>query len=329
MKAYWFEKAGEAADVLQSGEMPQAEPGPDEVTVRMICSAVNPTDVKRRETGRELGRFDRIIPNNDGSGIIEAVGVNVDPARIGGRVWIFGAQAMRPHGTAAEYCTLPARLARPLSDNQSFADGACLGVPAVTASHGIFADGPMEGKTILITGGSGRVGRYAVQMAHLAGATVIATAGTAEKVAEIKDLGADHALNYKSDNIVHAVKEVTSGKGVDRILDVAFGANIMDAPELVRDNGVIASYSSDGMPRPEIPFTALMYKNVLIRPFAIFGLQQKAQAAAFAHVEGLLNESRLRHKVGHEFAFDEMIAANEAIAKGDAGGVCLVRIADE
>ncbi len=327
MKAYWYEKAGAAAQVLRLGEMKTPEPGPGEVRVKLAVSAVNPTDCKRRHLGRELARFPRIVPNNDGSGVIDAVGPDADPARVGERVWLFGAQAFRPMGTAAEYCVLPARQARHLPDGQSFEDGACLGVPAVTAHRGLFADGDISGQTILVTGAAGRVGRYAVQMAKHAGARVIATVGSAEKIDHVLGLGADHALNYKSDDIPAAVSRITGGTGVDRVLDVAFGANIADAPALVRDNGVIAAYSSDGAATPQVPFLALMYKNVTLRPFAIFGMPSEAQDAAFVQVERLIAGNALSHRVGSRFAFDEMIAAHEAIETGALFGACLVRVA--
>jgi len=324
MKAYWYESAGAAADVLEYGDIDTPEPGRGEVRVKIAVSAINPTDWKRRQIGRELAQFPRIIPNNDGSGTIDAIGPDVDPARIGERVWIFGAQAMRPMGTAAEHCVLPSRQALYLPDAQSFEDGACLGVPVVTAHRGLFADGDISGKSILITGGAGRVGRYAVQMAKRAEAMVVATASSTEKLDHLRDLGADHTLNYKTDDIIAAVRDITGGKGVDRILDVAFGANVGDAPKLVRDNGVIASYSSDGMPKPEIPFQALMYKNVTIRPFAIFGMPREAQDLAFADIEKLLAENVLDHLVGARFTFDQMIEAHEAVETDEIFGVCIV-----
>ena len=141
MRAYWYEKAGSAYDVLKFGEIQTPIPGRGEVRVKIAVSAVNPTDGKRRISGRELGKFRRIIPNNDGAGTIESVGEGVSKSRIGQRVWIFGAQANRPFGTAAEYCVVPDIYARLLYDEENFSNGACLGVPAVTAHHALFADG--------------------------------------------------------------------------------------------------------------------------------------------------------------------------------------------
>jgi len=326
VKAYWYEKPGAAAEVLQFGDMETPEPGPGEVRVRIACSAVNPTDWKRRERGRELGQFPRIIPNNDGSGVIDAVGEGVDAGRMGERVWIFGAQAKRPFGTAAEYCALPARQARSLPDGTSFEEGACLGVPAVTAHRAVFGDGPVDGQTLLITGGGGRVGAYAVQLAKQAGATVIATAGGPEKVAYLGELGADHALNYRSDDMAACVAQVTAGRGVDRMIDVAFGTNVAEAPKLIRENGVLTSYGSDAAPTPTLPFYEFMYKNIAIRPFAIFGMLEDAKDAAFTHIEARLAEGTLAHRVAARFGFDQMVAANEAIEAGDLFGVCVVSV---
>lgn len=326
MKAYWYEKAGTAKSVLEFGVMPTPEPGTGEVRIRLACSSVNPTDCKRRTLGRELDRFPRIIPNNDGAGIIDAVGRDVNSNRIGERVWIFGAQAGRPFGTAAEYCVVPSNFARHLPDDLSFEDGACLGVPAVTAYWGLFADGHISGKTILVTGGAGRVGRYAVQMAKLAGATVIATAGSAEKVDHVKSLGADFAINYHEDNIADCVEEATAGSGVDRMVDVAFGSNVNIAPDLIRPNGVLTSYGSDGMPSPAFPFLRFMFKNITIRPFSIFGMEAATKEAAFIHIEGLLRENALRQLIAKKFDFEDLIAAHECVENRQPFGACVITL---
>lgn len=324
MRAVWYERAGPAAQVLQFGDWPDPEPGPGEVLVRVACSAVNPTDVKRRQTGRELGQFSPIIPNNDGSGTIEAVGADVDPARIGERVWLFAAQAARPHGTAAELVALPSRQAIRLPDHEEMEAGACLGVPAVTAHHGLFAGGAIEGRNVLVTGGAGRVGRYAVQMAKWAGARVLATAGTPEKVEHVRALGADAVVNHRDGDLAEAVRAFTGGTGVDRVVEVAFGANVDLLPDIVAPNGVVASYASDAVPRPELPFQQLMYRNVTIRPFSIYGLPRDVQDRAFADVTRWLREARPSHLIGGRMALTDMVYAHESIERGDVFGVLLL-----
>ena len=329
MKAYWYEQAGAAQDVITFGEMPDPEPGPGEVRVKIAVSAVNPTDCKRRELGRELGKFDRITPNNDGAGTIDAVGDGVDTGRIGEQVWLFGAQANRPFGTAAEYCLVPQAYASGLPNQESFANGACLGVPAVTAHRALYADGDIDGLTVLISGGSGRVGRYAVQMAKAGGATVIATAGSDEKCSHVLSLGADYVFNYRNDDLVSNVLDITDGVGVDRMVDVAFGVNVAAAPQLIRANGWLASYSSDGLPKPEVPFLDFMYKNIAIRPFSIYGMPENAKINAFQRIGELLATRRLTHSIDRTYAFTDMIAAHQAIETDELFGVCLVEVAQD
>jgi NADPH2:quinone reductase len=326
MLAVWYEKAGKAGTVLVAGEMPDPEPGPGEVRVRIAVSAVNPTDVKRRREGRELGRFPRIVPNNDGAGTIDRVGPGVPETRLGERVWIFGAQAGRPFGTAAAFTVVPARQATPLPAAASFDDGACLGVPAVTAHYALFADGPLTGKTVLVTGGAGRVGAYAVQLAKRAGAAVIATVGSADKAETVRGLGADHVLNYKTDDIVAEIQRLTGGRGVDRIVEVAFGANIALAPQIMKANGVIATYASDTAPEPTLPFYPLMFNNVTIRPFIIYALPHTAQDRAFTAITAALKDGALKHRIAARFSLARLAEAHDAIESGIAVGCVLVDV---
>ncbi|MAH85011.1 MAG: hypothetical protein CBB68_12255 [Rhodospirillaceae bacterium TMED8] len=326
MRAWWYKKPGPAVNVLHNDVFTTPGLGPDDVLVKIHVSAINPTDVKRRTTGRELGEFPLIIPNNDGSGVIEAVGKNVKPSRVGERVWLFGAQAGRPYGTAAEYCCLPARQARHLPSDESFVDGACLGVPAVTAHRGCFADGCIDQKTILITGGTGRVGQYAIQMAKIAGATVIATASTSGKADRTRELGADHVVNYKEESLLEAVRDLTNGIGVDRFIDVAFGENIASASRIIKPNGILTSYGSDAITNPEFPFLPLMQSNILIRPFAIFSMPAEAQESAFETIETWLEAKRLRHAPRQIYDYDELITAHETVANAEIEGNCLLNV---
>ncbi|RMH49245.1 MAG: NADPH:quinone reductase, partial [Alphaproteobacteria bacterium] len=183
MRAAVYRRTGPAEEVLTVEDLPDPVPGPGEVLVRVHASGVNPADVKRR--GGWLGqRMDHplVIPHADGAGEIIATGPGVDPARRGQRVWLWNAQGGyggpgRAFGTAAELCALPQSQAVPLPAALSFAQGACLGIPAMTAHRAVFADGPVAGRTILVAGAGGAVGHFAVQFAAAAGARVIGTAG--------------------------------------------------------------------------------------------------------------------------------------------------------
>lgn len=292
--------------------------------VEMKVSAVNPTDIKRRTTGRELGRFDRIVPNNDGAGIVVAIGKEVSPGRVGDHVWLFGAQAGRPHGTACSMLAIPETLARELPASASFADGACIGVPAVTAWHGVLGDGPVAGRTVLVTGAGGRVGRYAVQIAHGAGARVVALSRAA-KADELQQLGADEVVDYAgpyvTDRLQHAAPD-----GIDRVCDGALAVTLQHALPALSPRAVIAPYASDMNPAPALPFAELLYSNIALTPFSIFALSEDQRDAALDGVGDLLGKGELQHKVGARFEFDQMIAAHEAVEQGGVDGACLVAV---
>jgi NADPH:quinone reductase-like Zn-dependent oxidoreductase len=166
MRAAWFEKFGPAADVLIVGEQPTPEPQQGEVLVRLMTSGVNPSDVKKRAGAfPDLLDDGLVIPHSDGAGVIEAVGAGVDDREVGERVWVYQAQYGRRFGTAAEFVAIDRSRAPQLPENSSFETGACLGIPAMTAHRCVFADGDVKGQTILVTGGAGRVGHYAIQWA--------------------------------------------------------------------------------------------------------------------------------------------------------------------
>ena len=204
MKAVWYETNGAAADVLVHGDMAHEMPTHGDVLVRLHASGVNPSDVKARAGSRPMG-FDRVIPHSDGAGIVEAVGSGVDPSLVGTRVFVRNGQWQRACGTAAEYATLPAEFVHALPDTASFAVGAALGIPALTAAHAVLKDGPVDGQTVLVHGGGGTVARLAIQIATDSGARVIATTGDSSKTDWIRDAGAIAVLDYRDPDLVGAV----------------------------------------------------------------------------------------------------------------------------
>ncbi|MET0723485.1 MAG: NADPH:quinone reductase, partial [Tardiphaga sp.] len=197
MKAVWYERTGPAPEVLVHGEMPTPTAGPGEVRVRLEASGVNPADVGRRGGGYRSMEYPRVVPNSDGAGIVDQTGDGVTRLKLGQRVWLFNGQRNgRAFGTAAEYISLAEHLVTPLPDQLSFAQGATLGIPAMTAWTCLFCDGPIVGKTVLVTGGAGAVGHYAVQLAKWGGAQVIATVSSAAKAEQARLAGADLVVNY-------------------------------------------------------------------------------------------------------------------------------------
>ena len=328
MRAAWYEKNGSAADVLKLGDLPIPEPGPGEVRVRVVVSGLNPTDVKSRAGSRPMG-FPRIVPHQDGAGVIDAVGPGVPTSRVGERVWLYIVQWQRPWGTAAEYTVVPAARAVTLPATTSFVEGACLGIPAGTAHRCLFADGPIQGQTVLVTGGAGAVGHYAVQLAKWAGASVIATVSSKEKAVLAMEAGADHVVNYRSGDAAAEILELTGGAGVDRIVDVDFGGNLPVSVKVIKVNGVISAYASAGDTEPKLPYSAIMAKNVALRPVLIYTMPEGAKDEAARDILAHVQAGRLLHTLGAHCPLDRIVEAHQAQEIGKVTGNIVLEVTRE
>jgi NADPH2:quinone reductase len=297
--------------VLTIGEMPDLKPAAGEVRVKMACSGLNPSDVKRREGTRGQNiEFPRVIPNSDGAGVVDAVGPGVNEKWKGRRVWVWNAQWGRAFGTCAEYCSLPEVQVALLPDGADFAAGACLGIPAMTAHQALFSDGNIKNKSVLVTGGAGAVGHYAIQMAKWGGARVAATVSSDEKAMLAKQAGADLVINYKSEDVAKKALEFSPG-GVDRVIEVDFGANLETNIKAVKLNGTIASYASMGNPEPKLPFYQAMRRGLAIDLVFVYMMKPEERAKAVTDLGILLNEGRLQHNVSQHFKLGELAAAHE------------------
>jgi len=327
MKAAWFETFGPAKDVLKVGEFERPVAGPGEVLVKLHTSGVNPSDVKKR-AGSFPNLLDSgpVIPNSDGAGVIEAVGDGVDSARIGERVWVYQAQFARQHGTAAEYVAIDESRAPRLADNAGFDVGACLGIPAMTAHRCVFADGDVGGRRILVTGGAGRVGHYAIQWASRAGATVVATASNDGDSEACVAAGADAVVDHRSDSFASDVLDATAGEPVDRVVDVEFGANLGTTLEVIRVGGIIATYSSTVVPEPRLPFFQMMYKDLTVRFVIVYAMPESAKQFSIADIELALKRDELQHRIAGTFALGEIARANERVEGGNIRGCVIVSI---
>lgn len=325
MKAAWFESFGSARDVLVVGDKPDPEPAEGEVLVRLMTNAVNPSDVKKR-AGSFPNLLDDgyVIPHSDGAGVIVAVGEGVPEARVNERVWVYQAQYARRFGTAAELVAIDALRAVPLPENVDFDVGACLGIPVMTAHRCVFADGPVGGQTLLVTGGAGRVGYYAIQWASRAGATVVATASNDEDKAACEAIGAHHVVNHRESCWHEAVLQRTGGRPVDRVVDVEFGANLPELVELIRTSGTIATYSSTQVPAPSLPFFRMMYLDLSLRFVIVYAMPEAAKAAAVEDITTALAADALDHRIARTLPLDEVAAAHELIEAGDLRGSVVI-----
>ncbi|MFI6345591.1 NADPH:quinone reductase [Streptomyces sp. NPDC050560] len=317
MKAARYERLGAARDVLDVTDVERPEPGPGQVRVRVALSGINPTDVKSRSgaTPRAVDGFQ--VPHHDGSGTIDAVGPGVDPGRVGQRVWTWFAAVDNRWGTAAEWCVLPADRAVPLPDDASDELGACLGVPALTAHRCLFADGRLNGRTVLVAGGAGAVGHYAIELAKHAGARVISTVSGPEKAELALRAGADHVVNYRDADAVDQVRAFAPR--VDRVVEVALGPNLALDLAVSGPRTVISVYAA-GADVP-LPVRALMTPNVTLRFVLLYGVPPRDLADAVDEVGAALAAGALTPLPVHRYPLAETAAAHEAVESGAMGKV--------
>lgn len=339
MKAITYTQPGDSS-VLALQERAVPDPGPGEVRVRIAVSGVNPTDWKARAaTGRPLA-FDEITPNQDGAGVVDAVGDGVDSLSVGQRVWVYLAAHQRPTGTAAEYSVLPADRAVPLADGASFELGASLGVPAMTAHRALtvhedgpsrLAPGALAGRTVLVQGGAGAVGHGAIQLAVWAGAKVIATVSSDEKAALARAAGAHHVLQYPSASLADGIREIAPD-GVEHIVEVAIADNAGLDVEVIANHGTIGYYADNGGDTFSAAVRESFAKNVRWQGLLLYTVGERALAAAAEDVAAAVADGAL--PVGEAaglplswFDLGETAAAHDAVEQGATGKV-LIRVSD-
>lgn len=328
----FYTERGAAKGVLKVGEMETPKPGKGEVLVRVHASGVNPSDVKTRAGNLGPLTVPRTIPQSDGAGVIEAVGEGVPEARVGERVWLYNVNrtpdgmGQGPNGTAVVHSAIDARQAVPLPEGVCFEEGACLGVPAMTAHRALFADGAIDGQTVLITGGAGAVGSMAIQMAKASGAKVLTTVSSDEKAAFAKEDGADAVINYKSGNLVEAVLAATGGDKLDRIVDVDFASHINLTTEILKSGGTVAAYASMSNPTPELTYYPLMFNNTNVRLVFVYGMPQTAKDAAAKATNAFLEAGKLKGRIAATYPLKEIVAAHEHVESGAQIGNVVVKI---
>jgi NADPH2:quinone reductase len=325
MRATWYEKNGEARDVLVVGDLPTPDPGSGEVRVKLMTSGVNPSDVKARR-GRALAGA-RVVPHSDGAGVIDAVGDGVSAGRIGERVWIWNGQWQRPLGTAAEFIVLPEAQAVRLPDSTDFAAGACLGIPALTAFHAVRLLGDIAGKTLLVIGASSVVGRYATQFAEQGGARVIGTVSSPEKARHALAAGAETTIDYKREPVAERIKQLTGGRGVDAIVDMDFSTTVkLLAAGGLAPHGTLVSYGSNDPGEIKVPFLTLLYNSFNLRFFVVYDLTPEERQVAIDGLNLVLAAGRLSHTIGARFGLDQIADAHEAVERGQYMGNVVVDV---
>ncbi|MVW78159.1 NADPH:quinone reductase [Bordetella sp. 02P26C-1] len=321
MQAAWYESNGAAQDVLRVGEKPTPDAGPGEVRIRVVYSGVNPSDVKSRAGSRPV-RDPYIVPHSDGSGIVDQVGPGVDTHRVGDRVWVWNAQYNRPHGTAAQFITLPAEQAVSLPQNISFEAGACLGIPALTAYRAVELADLEPGSTVLVIGGASAVGYYAAQMARARGARVITTVGSDEKAAFLHAAGFTDTVLYKKEPVAERVLALTDGQGVNAIIDMDFSTSAALVDEgVLASHGKFVCFGSNNRGSVPINYATWLPRSLSLHFFLVYLLTPAQRKRAIQGLQTLLEQGTLQHHIGPSFALADIVQAHQAVENGAFGNV--------
>jgi NADPH:quinone reductase len=320
MQAAFYERNGAAREVLRIGEIETPHAGPGEVRVRLAASGVNPSDVKSRQGSTRKIAFPRVIPHSDGAGEIDEVGDGVPKSRVGERVWVWNGQWKRAYGTAAEFIVLPAAQAVPLPDKIGFEAGACLGIPAMTASHAIVLSKAAKDTTLFVAGGAGAVSQYIIQFAKAKGAKVIATVSSPEKARIAQEAGADHTVDYKRENVGDRVMEITGKRGVDAVIEMDLTANAKLIPGVLRPKGTVVIYGTG--PEAVLPAAFCLVNSVCLQFFLVYELDPAERARAVAAIgDGLKSGSLLNRVARPTYPLTETVVAHEAVERGTVGNV--------
>lgn len=321
MRAAYYEQNGSARDVLRVGDVETPQAGPGEVRVKLAISGVNPSDVKSRQGSTRKIAWPRLIPQSDGAGVIDQVGDGIAKSRLGERVWVWNGQWKRAFGTAAEFIALPAAQAVKLPDKISFEAGACLGIPAMTAIHAVALAGTEKDSTVLVAGGAGSVGQYAIQFAKVLGATVITTISSPEKAAAAREAGADHTIDYRREDVGGRVMELTGKRGVDAVIEMDLAANAKLIPFVLRPKGSVIVYGTGAAPA-SLPAYFCLTQSIRVQFFLVYELDTRERERAVSAIGRALEQGKLANRIATPtYTLADIAAAHEAVERGTIGNV--------
>jgi len=325
MIAGFYSQFGAAKDVLKVGTLDVPKPLKGQVKVRLFTSGVNPSDYKMRMGSRPLvGEFQ--IPGSDGAGLIEEVGEGVSLSRIGQRVWIFNAAYHRQYGTSAQFTVVEDWMAQSLPEKLNYDQGACLGIPVMTAYRCLFSDGPIKDKVIYIVGGAGVVSHYAIQLAKWGGAKVITSVSSKEKYTAAKDAGADEVINYRSHNVTDEIMKLTNSKGVDRIIEVDFGNNLNTSANLLKEGGISVMYAFSNQPAIPLPIMSFMTKNITLKFTLVYSISPQERQEVLQGMQQWLDQTNPIFNIAEKYELKDIIQAHELVESANKIGHVVLQI---
>ena len=325
MLAGLYSKFGPAKDVLEITDIAIQEPAKGQVRVKLMTSGVNPSDYKMRLGSRPLTHAFQ-IPGSDGAGTVDAVGEGVTNFNIGQRVWVFNAAYHRPLGTSAQYTVVEDWMVQPLPDQLNDAQGACLGIPVMTAYQCLFADGPIKGQTIYVVGGAGVVANYAIQLAKWGGAKVITSVSSDDKAQVAKLAGAEEIIHYRTQDVVKEILQLTNNRGVDRVIEVDFGANLNTDAQILRPGGICVMYAVVKQPELPLPVMTLMVKNITYKFTMVYSISEIERHNVLTGISRWLKETTPIFNIAARFDLQNIVQAHELVESGEKIGHVILNI---
>ena len=324
MRAAYIEQPG-PADSIRVGDLPKPEPKPGQILVRVGAVSFNPIDLMLRSGAVAMPLPMPYIVGTDFAGTVEALGSGVSRFRIGDRVWGSNQGLLGRQGAASEYAAVDADLAYPTPAEQTDAEAAALALAGITAHLGVVEHGRLRpGETLYVPGGSGGVGSMVVQMAKAIGARVATSAGSAERVELCRELGADLALNYKTDDIPARLREFAAD-GVDVWYETQREPNFEVSVPLLRKFGrmvVIAGRTA----KPAFPVGPFYTRDCSLLGFAMFNATPDAQRRSAADISRWAAAGQLKPHIGRTFPLagaaeaQELLEANSMRGAGTLAG---------
>lgn len=305
-------------EVLRYDEMPEPAPGPGQVRVRLHAAGVNPFDTYMLTGTYAIKPPLPYSPGADGAGVVEAVGDGVTGIAVGDRVYTGGTADHQSYGAYRQVVLCAPSQVHPLPDRVSFAEGAAVNVPALTAHVALERATPRGGDVVLVHGASGSVGLAAVQMARAAGHTVIGTAGTDDGLALVAAEGAHHVVDHRDAGHIATLQALTNGRGPDVILEMLANVNLDHDLTMIAPRGRIVVIGNRG--RIEIDPRKIMAKHAVVTGLALWGLTAEEVTRGHEALADALASGALRPVVGTELPLAEAAEAHRRVMTPGARG---------
>lgn len=329
-KVIRFDNPG-GTEVLKLEEIPLAEPGSDEIRIKIEALSLNRADTMFRENKYVL---QPTLPasriGTDAAGVIEAIGKNVRNFKIGDRVVAGLGFEVSRYGTHGETAILPAKFVLKYPEFLSPEEAASVNMPFLTAWGALIDNGQMsKGDFVLITAASSSIGVAAIQLANAVGAIPIATTRNTDKRSGLLDIGAAHVIVTSQENLVERVLEITSGKGARLIFDPIFGGVLETFGEAAADGGIVFLYGAFGQEdSPVLPLFSTMMKEIRFWGYVVYSVFKSPErlARGLDYIYHQLQSGKLKVVIDKVFPLEQYRDAHRYLESNEQIGRVVVTV---